>query len=193
MLHKNEMQASRNQQGHPHEGPSVIQASQATCWQHHTMKEKDANTFNCLSSDFTSSLSKEWSSLNLRWMCKNKGIKYSRHCQLIKFLYLKYVRNVPHEHVQLAHKVPEPPRPCLVQQGEWSSWHQVAHQIWNHGTFDSRVSKNMIWSSFDISAMSAIPRELAFKHDVAIMSVERHGFLQVLCLLPFIFIIFYRY
>lgn len=47
-------------------------------------------------------------------------------------------------------------------------------------------------SSFDISTMRFIPEELAVRHGVALMKVERRDFLKVVCLLSFIFNSFYR-
>lgn len=41
--------------------------------------------------------------------------------------------------------------------------------------------------------LRTIPEELLFQHDVAIIRVEKHGSLQLLCLLSLIFIIFYRF
>lgn len=65
-------------------------------------------------------------------------------------------------------------------------------EIRKRGISDFHRGVSQIWSSLNISAMRSILVGLVFRHHVACMRVERHGFLQPLCSLYYIFVILYR-
>lgn len=79
----------------------------------------------------------------------------------------------------------------LVQRSpvEWNWWRQVAHLDTEAGYLVSWSwsDQEQIWLSSDMSTMHVIPEELTFQHYMTIMTVERHNFLQVLCLLFYIY------